>query len=545
MSKSKAPSLKIVLISPHGSIIAYGLRTLSSCLLEAGHQVRMVFLPFPEEVEPIPGRQPVLRYSPQVLDEVANLCREAGLIGVTCSSLHFPRVALLTDFLKKRVTAPVIWGGIHPSIDPAACLKHADLVCVGEGEEAMVALANRLASGLDFHDVSNLACLGGEGQLCQNPLAPLIADLDTLPFPDYRLEDHFILHDGHLNPMTAPLAAWYLSDGYTFGNGSAYHIWATRGCPHRCAYCGNSIYQGLYPHWSRVRRMSPARIVAEIEWMRAQMPFVSEVAFMDDTFFSASEETIEEFAALYSRRIGLPFFACTSPATLTRRKLEALVPAGLRYVWMGIQSGSPSVQEIYQRNDRLERIVAAARLLHEFAGRIRPPVFDVIIDRLFQRTEDQRLTVRLLLELPGPFQLAVYSMTFFPGTEITRRALAEKRIDPAALDLEKSLVRLERSYFRLMLWLAGKGRARGLLRLLSRPRVFAWFSWPGFNPLWHLAGTILDHREGRQLVSWTLAHRERILARHFPDEPVQPLRAPFVAALTCPPIPRLGQKTDR
>lgn len=33
----------VVLISPHGSIIAYGLRLLSSCLGKAGHRVRMIF----------------------------------------------------------------------------------------------------------------------------------------------------------------------------------------------------------------------------------------------------------------------------------------------------------------------------------------------------------------------------------------------------------------------------------------------------------------------------------------------------------------------
>lgn len=101
--------------------------------------------------------------------------------------------------------------------------------------------------------------------------------------------------------------------------------------------------------------------------------------------------------------------------------------AGLKYVWMGDSiKETPRVQAIYRRNNRPEQIVKAAALLSQAVPRIRPPVFDIIMDPFFQNPEDQRLTLRLLAELPRPFQLALYSMTLFPGTEITGRALAER-----------------------------------------------------------------------------------------------------------------------
>lgn len=523
--------MQVVLISPHGSIIAYGLRTLAACLKRAGHSVRMIFLPDPREIEPIPGLRPAIRYSETQLDQASALCRDAGLIGITCSTLHVPRVSRLTARLKRDIGAPVVWGGIHPSIDPAACLDHADWVCVGEGETALVELAGRLQQGEDVRDVPNLAWLEGDGNIRRNPLNPLIRDLDALPFPDYRHEDHFILHGGRIIPMTPSLAAWYLTDGYTFGNGSAYHIWSSRGCPHSCAFCGNSVYQSLYADWSRVRRMSPGRIADEIDAKRREMPFITETAFMDDTFFSASDAAIEEFAEVYAARIGLPFFACASPATLSRRKMDALVAAGLRYIWMGIQSGSPRIQALYRRNDRPDGIRAAARLLHDYRDRIRPPVYDVIIDTVFQEPADQRETIRLLLDLPRPFQPAVYSMTFFPGTEITRRALEEKRIKPDRLDPEKSLVSLEPIYYRILLWMAGRSIPRWLLRILNGRASWRILGGPVFAPLWRRIGARLDRREAKALVRWTVDHRTRIVRRHFPAESVSPLCDPFTAAL--------------
>jgi len=523
--------MRVVLISPHGSLIAYGLRTLSACLKQAGHSVRMIFLPFAEEVEPIPGRQPVLRYSEEQLGQLADLCGGAGLVGITCSTLHFPRVADMTNRLKRKIAAPVIWGGIHPTVDPESCLGHADLVCVGEGERLIVELAGRLSRGEEIRDIPNLARRAGDGQVERNSLYPLVTELDALPFPDYGPEDHFVLHDGRLVPLTTPLLAWHLTDGYTFGNGSAYHIWATRGCPHRCAFCGNSVYRELYPDWSKVRRMSPERIADEIEVLRRAMPFVTETAFMDDTFFSASDEAIEEFARVYRRRIGLPFFACASPSTLSKRKMEALVAAGLRYVWVGIQSGSNRIQDLYRRGDSAERIRAAAGMLHEYRDIIRRPVYDVIIDPIFQRRADQRETIALLAGLPRPFQTAVYSLTFFPGTEITRRALAENRIDPRRLDPEKSLVRLEKTYYRFLLWLSGRRIPRRILRLMNGKPAWAIVAGKLFAPVWKTVGAVLDHRESRALVRWTMAHRTRILRAYFPDEPLGPIRDPFLKAL--------------
>ena len=39
---------------------------------------------------------------------------------------------------------PVIVGGIHPSVMPDECLKFSDIVCVGEGEDAILAYSKML-----------------------------------------------------------------------------------------------------------------------------------------------------------------------------------------------------------------------------------------------------------------------------------------------------------------------------------------------------------------------------------------------------------------
>ena len=125
-------------------------------------------------------------------------------------------------------------------------------------------------------------------------------------------------------------------------------------------------------------------------------------------------------------------------------------------------------------------------------------------------------------------QLALYSMTLFPGTEITGRALAEGRVEKADIDPEKSLVRLERNSYRVLLWLLGRGLPKAFTGLLTYPLVFRFLRSGIFNPLWGLLGALLDRKEGKQLLSWTWAHRVRVMKRFYPSFPTEDLSVPHL-----------------
>ena len=66
---------------------------------------------------------------------------------------------------------PVIWGGSGPTLEPEWALQHADMVCVGEGEELIVELAERLDAGADYSDLQGL-WLKRDGEIIRNPTPP-------------------------------------------------------------------------------------------------------------------------------------------------------------------------------------------------------------------------------------------------------------------------------------------------------------------------------------------------------------------------------------
>ena len=63
----------------------------------------------------------------------------------------------LKDF-KRKNDIPVIAGGVFCTFAPDLCIKSplVDMVCVGEGEEAITDLCRRIEKGQDYSNVTNL-----------------------------------------------------------------------------------------------------------------------------------------------------------------------------------------------------------------------------------------------------------------------------------------------------------------------------------------------------------------------------------------------------
>jgi radical SAM superfamily enzyme YgiQ (UPF0313 family) len=135
---------------------------------------------------------------------------------------------------------------------------------------------------------------------------------------------------------------------------------------------------------------------------------------------------VRDFAAQYRARVGLPLgIPGFSPRNLTPAKLVLLADAGLEYVRLGIQSGSRAVRRLYGRPESNEQIVDAVRLVHGFRDRIRRFKIDMITDNPWESEDDVLASIRLLLELPKPYVMTLFSLTLYPGTPLHTRALRE------------------------------------------------------------------------------------------------------------------------
>jgi len=474
--------VSVVLISPYPDLTAFGLRTLSACLRRAGIDVRMLFLP---DSSPEGGSAGPERYSQAVLSQLAALCADARLVGVSLMTNSFDNAVQISRHVRDVCRVPVVWGGAHPTLRPDECLAHADFVCLGEGEESLVELTRALARGGEISAIPGIRDRRGLRALER----PLARDLDRLPAPDYSLDGHFVLDGGAIEPMTLERQRRFMAGGSLsrlYGR-IGYQTLSGRGCPHRCSYCANDALRGLHPDAPPVRWRSATHVMDELETARRAMPFIEFIWFSDDALTSLPERTMREFFGQYRERIGLPFSCLASPLTVNAEKMDILVGAGLFSLQMGVQTGSPRIQRLYNRAAMTNaRILAAMDCIHRHRRRIKPPLYDIILDAPFETAEDKRQTVALVARMPKPFRLQLFSLTFFPGTALHRQAQAAGMLSGEPPDIyRKSYEKREPGYHNLLLTLARGGRFPSLLlRLLACRPVAAVLGRHRLKPWW-------------------------------------------------------------
>jgi len=473
--------MKVVLISPYSDITSFGIRSLSASLRQAGIGTRLIFLPHtPSEWASTDDIYPTT-----ILDHVAELCKDAELIGISLMTSYFVRVAALTQRLKQTTAAQVIWGGIHPTIRPMECLDFADAICVGEGEEAMLEYARAVEAGRIGEPIPNIG-YRINNKIKLNPPRPLIQHLDSLPHPDYSLDDHWVwdFPAADLQLFNPTLFYRWLMAGHIsrIRNEAAYQTIATRGCPHNCAYCCNSTLRQLYKGQPYLRRRGIENILDELERITKHYDFIRVIGFSDDSFFAAREEEIQDFSTRYKERIGLPFFCLGSPLTMTETKLNHLVEAGLFGLQMGIQTGSRRTLKRYQRPIPIEKVLESARVINKFRDKLLPPTYDFIIDNPLETRDDILETVDLMLTLPKPNRLQLFSLVVFPETALFHQLReAGLPVPESPPDYSHDYHQRQATYLNIILGLIRHGFSPRLIRLLTRKKIVSLLDHPIFS----------------------------------------------------------------
>ncbi len=398
--------MKVLLISLGKRVDPIGVKSLHYYLLANNLESLLLCLP-----RNLPGDTHGMG---QVRSFVAE--HSPDLIGLSLMSPMFHEARDLTLHLKEAFPdIPVVWGGIHPSIAPEKSLEFADYVCVGEGEKTLKALAEAIGSDSPLTGVPNLV-YRENGQIMRNPSGALI-QLDDLPTTDHIAQHGFVLHRGRIVPICRATLKMHSAFG-----GVSYDIMTSRGCPFACTYCCNDFLSRL--HGSRkVRRRSTDHILAELERAVHDNPEIRQITFQDECFLACGKEYLETFCESYRARVAMPFLVRAIPSFLTRKRMEALKSAGLAWINLGLQSGSDRVcKEVYKRPSLKKDSLAAARLIHEFRV---PAYYDVILDNPFETPEEALATAEILIEMPRPFYVQFFSLTFYEGSEIYQRVRRE------------------------------------------------------------------------------------------------------------------------
>lgn len=458
--------MKVALICADDDSWALGMRSISAVLKKAGHRTRMIFTSSASSAR-----------NGDELESIGDLAEHSELIGVSSMSRSSGKAKAIISALKP-LQKPIVWGGMHPTLYPEDCVAHPDLICRGEGEEFMLELVDRLASGGDFRDLRN----GGykeNGRIILNDIRPLIANLDDLPMYDFSFDDEFRLNsqrEFQTHPATSPSSSILFS--------------GSRGCVCHCHYCSNSQLKLLYEGKGRyVRKMSINRFVESAQACREKFPHAKYFHFTDEDFFARPLDDFRQFVEIYPAKVGLPFECMASPQQITEEKMALLVKSGMWRIDVGVESGSDRVKkEVYNRPISNEIVLRSASIIRRYPQIL--AFYFVIIGNPYEGRKDLQGTIGLLKSLPPPFFLQAYNLVFIPGTILFNRACKDGIIDGmedsgydidflAGLDYRNHNWKRNNLYLNGLIFLmAGKSTPRrmgflprALFPVLTHPRV--------------------------------------------------------------------------
>jgi len=400
--------MDILLLSLQVDLDTIGLKYLHYSLLQHSYNSAILFLPDFDS------------HNDQKLENILKFVRDNSpkLIGVSLMSVEYTKACHLTEYLKKYLKIPVVWGGIHPTIAPEMCLEYADYVGIGECEKTIIDIAHHIANNEDndLTHINNL-CYKENGQVKRNPLYPLTADLDEIPSFEHIPINSYIQDYKAILPVNQSIFKKHARY-----SGTTYSVMSSRGCPFSCTYCCNNFISRLYDY-RKVRRRSIANIIAELKKAKSEHPFIEYINFQDDCFLACSASHLAEFCESYKKEIGIPFVVRSIPVYTTREKIEVLKSSGLAWISLGLQSGSDRVsREIYKRKSLKEDFLKAAKIIKDYNV---AAFYDVILDNPFETREDKLETIHTLIEIPKPYYTQFFSLTLYLGTELYARAKEE------------------------------------------------------------------------------------------------------------------------
>lgn len=410
--------MKIALFSVAGRLSTDGSRLISALLKRGGHKVTCVFLGRPRPVE----------YEQKEFEALHDILKDTDLVLIAVYSGYAIRAIQITRFIRKRYPGmKVVWGGPHCISAPELGLRHADGVCFSEGDQVVNDFVEKMEKGATYWNTRNMA-FNMNGKMLLNDALPPFSDLDSLPYYDYDVKDHFLL-DGDCVQMTKGILKERLA-GYPHHIPTLYLI-TSRGCPHKCSYCNNSRYFEMFGHNS-IRLQGVNRVLDELENILRYIGSIEFIGFADDDFLVRSQKQIEDFGEKYKRRIGLPFGIAISANTYDKQKIEILLDSGLKTIQMGVQSGSQYVlDDVFNRKIKVSRTKV---VVEEMGASQKDQDFEIfldfIVDNPYEEKDNTIETYRYLLDLPFQVKINLFYLAFFPGTPIYERALQDGIIMP-------------------------------------------------------------------------------------------------------------------
>jgi len=368
------------------AIAPIGLEYVAEMLNASGHRVEMLDLCWADD-----WRSAVAGFFDRTSPGLVGLTlRNTDDCAFTSRQSFLGEFADMVSAVREHTDALIVLGGVGFSVMPERVLElcQADAGVWGEGELALVELADSLDEGEDWLDVPNLV-LRREGQWYRN--LPTTFPLAYLP------------------SMTR---SWVDNRRY-FREGGQAGIETKRGCPRPCIYCADPVAKGR-----QTRTRPPEAVADELEALLAQG--IDHVHTCDSEFNLPEQHALEVCREIVRRGLGdrLRWYAYCSPVPFSAELARLMRRAGCAGINFGVDSGDEGMLRRLRRGFTPDDVLDVARFCRE-AGI--PVMFDLLLGAPGESRDSLVNTIELM-KRSGVERVGVaLGVRVYPGTELADR----------------------------------------------------------------------------------------------------------------------------
>lgn len=322
--------VKLLLIQPASVSacegIPLGLAYLAAAIKQTGNEVKIIHC-----------AGVYSNYSNEKILEIARKYNPDA-IGISVNSIDAQRVYQLVPLIK-ALGKPLIGGGPHVSTVPGELIENGfDIAFIGESEETIKDYMHFLEGKKKLKDIRGIAYLDA-GKIHYTEKRELIADLDTIPFPDKGI---------------------FNKADICRGNSEAENAFSTvvtsRGCMSKCTFCSKSVFGNLY------RLRTAKNIIKEVISLKKEYGLKT-IYFIDDTINVNRNRLIEMCNLL--KQEGIVWKCNARLDFMTKDILKCMKDSGCVYIDYGIESGDLRILELIRKGFTPEKAKEVIKWTHE------------------------------------------------------------------------------------------------------------------------------------------------------------------------------------
>lgn len=274
-----------------------------------------------------------------------------SFIGISCNFFNsVPSTVILVNKLRNNGYKKHISIGGHGAVsckDKMIEKLDIDSICLCEGEICFPELITKYLKNEDYTYIKGY-WFKKRGEIIKNEYSMLVKNLDEINFP---------IRTNIITNKTLK---------QDFEN-SVYSIITSRGCPYKCKFCDiKSFYNNAEGKSWRMR--SVKNIVDEIENLYNRYG-VQDIFFGDDNFIGSTKtgkDRMFEFCdELDKRNLNITFSAECRVTDVDVKLFRRLKESGLKSVMLGIENGSQSMLDRWNKSLKVEESINAIKILRQ------------------------------------------------------------------------------------------------------------------------------------------------------------------------------------